>query len=190
MATSEVQICNLALSKISEQSILVLTENSPAARACNLVYEPMRDAVIRSHPWNFATARVGLAQLASTPAFGFLYEYQLPADFLRVIQMEHEDTTFKIEGEKLLTDDVEANISYIKKVTDPTQFDALFVEALATRIGAELANVLSENTATANMLKVEYGIKLAEARQADAGEGTPEEITADTWRDARLTWSG
>ena len=58
---SEVQICNLALAKIGDQQITSLTENSKAGRLCNLVYEPLRDATLRAHPWNFAITRETLA---------------------------------------------------------------------------------------------------------------------------------
>ena len=65
---SEVQICNLALAKIGDQQITSLTENSKAGRLCNLVYEPLRDATLRAHPWNFAITRETLALHSVAPS--------------------------------------------------------------------------------------------------------------------------
>ena len=55
---SEVDICNRALSKLGAARITSLTEDSVNARACNAMYESVRDAELRAHPWNFAMKRV------------------------------------------------------------------------------------------------------------------------------------
>lgn len=61
MAADALEIANLALSLIGEAPITVLDNTTPAGRACNLHYLPVRDALLRSHPWNFAQVRVALA---------------------------------------------------------------------------------------------------------------------------------
>lgn len=62
MAVSAVSICNMALSRVGHHTEITasLSENTEAARQCNLHYEPARDALLRSHPWNFATRRTKL----------------------------------------------------------------------------------------------------------------------------------
>ena len=105
MATSVVQIVNNALVRIGANSITALTENSEAARAANVIYEQVRDATIRDHVWNFAVKRVQLAQDTETPAFEYSYQYALPSDCLRVLQMQEKTMVYKIEGRKLLTDE-------------------------------------------------------------------------------------
>jgi len=60
-------ICNLALLRIGHELITEdkdppsLTAPEKAAAACNLLYEPARDLLLRSHPWNFAMRRTLLA---------------------------------------------------------------------------------------------------------------------------------
>lgn len=61
MATTEVSICNAALAHLGEASITALTDDTARARACNQFYGPMRDAVLRSHRWNFAQDREALS---------------------------------------------------------------------------------------------------------------------------------
>lgn len=184
---SVVGICNNALIKDGQDVITALTEDSKAARLCNQLYEDVRDAVLRSHPWNCAVTRKALALLSSTPDWGYAYEYQLPTSpyCLRVLRMDYLDYEFKIEGCKLLTDQGAANILYIARITDPNQFDKLLIEAIAARLASELAYPLTaSNTLSVNMWKL-YESKLSEARGVDAQEGTPDEIEADTWLNER-----
>ncbi len=100
---SIVGICNSALIKLGASTILSLTEGSKNANLCNEQYEKLRDDLLRAHPWNFAAARQKLARLADAPAFGFAYAYQLPAAFLRAIEVSGNDSgrggaAYKIEG--------------------------------------------------------------------------------------------
>ena len=99
---SVIQICNSALNQLGAGSITALTENSKNARLCNERYETVRDAVYRSHPWNCLIKRVQLAQDSDTPAWGFSFQYTLPSDCLRVLQIKDYDADYKIEGRKLL----------------------------------------------------------------------------------------
>tara|TARA_R110000822_G_scaffold225088_1_gene357934 strand:- start:2003 stop:2605 length:603 start_codon:yes stop_codon:yes gene_type:complete len=190
MATSEVQIVNNALIKIGASAILSLTENSEAARAANVIYEQVRDASIRDHIWNFAVTRVELAQSATAPAFEFAYQYPLPSDCLRVLQMESSSMVFKIEGRKLLTDEGTAKILYLSRVEDVNLFDPMFVEALSARLAAELAITLAEsNSLYQNMMEM-YQRKLGDARSVDAQESGYAEVIADTWLDSRINYAG
>jgi len=190
MATSVVQIVNNALVKIGANAILTLTEDSEAARAANLIYEQIRDACIRDHVWNFAVNRVELAQNSTAPAFEFSYQYNLPSDCLRVLQMENMDMFYQIEGGKLLTNEGTAKILYLARVEDVNLFDSMFIEALSARIAAELAVTLAEsNTLYSNMMEM-YQRKLADARSMDAQESGYREIIADTWLDSRLNYAG
>lgn len=183
---SIVGICNNALAKLGEDVIISLTENSKAARTCNLLFESIRDALLRSHPWNFAIRRVELAQLTTTPVFEWSYEYQLPTDCLRALMLEEDDIEFKIEGRKLLTDNDTAKLKYIARVEDPNEYDTLFAELLSARLAAEMAPILSDSTTLAQLMWELYQQKLKETRSMDAQEGSPENITANTWVESRV----
>tara|TARA_Y100001938_G_C8066646_1_gene420582 strand:- start:374 stop:955 length:582 start_codon:yes stop_codon:yes gene_type:complete len=188
---SEVQICNLALAKIGDQQIISLTENSKAGRLCNLVYEPMRDAVLRSHPWNFAVKRETLALDSTAPAYEYTSRFALPVDFMRLLKTNMVDTaSFVLEGKYILCDADTLIIKYIRRETDPENFDLLFMETLSARIAAELAISLSDSRTMAVDLFNLYGTKLSEARTVDATEGTPDDITADTWLNSRISFVG
>lgn len=183
---SEVDICNRALNEIGEDQIMDLSENSKAGRVCKLVYADTRNEVLRAHPWNFAIKRVGLARLTTTPAFEFAFEFQLPADCLRVLSTNDELTPFRIEGRKLLTNNASVKIEYISRVEDTSQFDSIFVEMLSTRLAAQLAYNLSDNNSLTQLLEQKYRDRLRQAKSMDGQEGTPRSVEADQWLNSRV----
>lgn len=196
MAVSETSICNMALTRIGHDFISSLTESTKAGRLCNLHYEPTRDALLRSHPWNFAVRRALLAQIADTPSFEYAYAYALPNDFLRIVRTEGEaygdDVDYRIEGKLgstnrvMVTNEGTVRIEYIARITDPTAFDDAFVDVLAQRLAAEMCIALTDNANMAgNHWKV-YADKLREARNMDAQEGRPRGIEADLWLGSRF----
>ena len=151
-ALSETSICNKALGKIGAKRINDFGDTSdtkPEAIQCRLHYEPTRDALERSHSWRFARARAELSQDEEDPDFEWDNQFILPTDFLRFRSIyEEAGTTSKsrrhaIEGQRLLTDLSEVSLRYIKKVTDVTEFDPLFVEVLVLRLALKLVGPLA-----------------------------------------------
>ena len=128
---SVIQICNSALNQLGASSITALTENSKNARLCNERYETVRDAVFRSHPWNCLIKRVQLAQDTATPAWGFSYQYTLPSDCLRVLQIKDYDADYKIEGRKLLINEADVYLIYLAQITDVNELDVLLRETIS-----------------------------------------------------------
>lgn len=184
---SAVDICNMALTAIGHKKITSLTEESEAARKCNVYYQQVVDAVLRAYPWNSAMVRATLAQLVGAPVFGFSYRYSLPADpyCLRVLQLEEKYMNFKVEGRELLCDQSSAKILYIARIATGTM-DPLLIDAIAARLAAELAYPLANSPGLqANMWKL-YEQKIQEAAVCDAQEGTPDDIEVTSWLDARL----
>lgn len=178
----ETSICNLALGILGQNAIMSLDDASQAARFCKQFYAHTRDAVLQSAQWNFAIKRASLSRLSDAPISGWLHQYQLPADHLRVIELNGADISsrfgeFAIEGNRLLTDDDGATIRYISRVEDANLFDALFVETLATKLASKLAKPLTGNAQEAQALTTEM-VRLSgpAARRADAVEGKPRPI--------------
>ena len=190
VVTSETELCNIALTRLGHQQISSLDEASKAGRLCNLHYGPTRDSVLRAHPWNFAVKRVTLSLDVPTPNHEYTYQHSLPSDFLRIVRTHYEaegyaSADYRIEGLKLVSDDSTVKIEYIAKITDVSQFDALFVDVLAQRLAAEMAVALTDNQAATKTLWEIYDVKLREARTIDAQEGRPRDFEAYDWLDAR-----
>ena len=187
MAT-EVSICSNALRRLGDNPITSLTDDTERARLCNSFYADARDAVLRLHPWNFAITRTSLAQLSDTPSYGFAYQYSLPTNpyCLRVLAMEYEDYIFKVEnystqGRVLLTDQSSAKILYVAKITDTTQFDALFVDVLTAKLALDLCYPITNSVSLQDKMQKLYQLKLSDARSTDGQEGFIDDLVSDTF---------
>lgn len=156
-----------------------LQDASPEARACNLMYGPTRDQVLRGHRWNFAIKRATLSQLADPPAFGWAVQYSLPTDCLRVFQLNAFEADemrpmWEVEGRNLMTDQDTAEIKYVAQITNASLFDPIFIKALATKLAAEMAKTITGSNSVAGELLTEYErVTGPEARLADAMESRP-----------------
>ena len=190
---SVVDICNSALNALGASTIISLTENSKNARLCNQRYEPVRDAVFRSHPWNCLQKRVELAKDTTAPVFEFSNAYTLPADSLRILKSENSNLSnnekFRIEGKKLLTNEDTIKILYVAKITDTTQYDTSLIETLSAKLAAELCYPITQSSTLMDRMFSIYENKLKEARFNDATEGTADNdvrIQSDDFINARL----
>lgn len=145
MAISETSICNMSLARIGSKRINALdTDTTNEAIQCRLHYEQTRDALLRSFTWPFATARATLSEDVDEPDSEWDNQFSLPADFLRMIAdygecaTDYPNERWTIEGEKFLSNNSDAEIVYIKKVTDPAKFDSLFVDVLVLQLAKKL----------------------------------------------------
>ena len=170
---SRVSIANIALTVLGADRITSLEDNNENARRINAIYDSCLEDVLRAHPWNFAIVRTTLALLATTPAFGYDYEFQLPADCLRVIEVSDGTTMitdFKVEGRKILCGDDSISIKYIANITDPNQYTSQFIFVFASRLAAEVAYAITNNKTTAEEMFNLYASRLQTAKETDAQE--------------------
>lgn len=186
MAT-QVDICNIALSSLGDQRIVSLADNNERARLCSARYEDVRDAVLRSYPWNCAITRTELVRNVDPPAWGFAFSYALPNDCLRVIDVESYQEPYEVEGRNILTDASTVKLLYLAKVTDTTKYDSLLVQAIGTRLAMEIAEPLTGRRDLRQDMTAKYQAVLAEARSVDSAERSlPRTIESDIFIAARL----
>jgi hypothetical protein len=92
-------------------------------------------------------------------------------------------TPWEVEGTRILASaPAPLRITYTARVTNPGVFDSLFVDALATRLAADLCVQLTENTPRAQALLQLFQLKLDDARR----EGEAERRQRSAWLDARF----
>lgn len=178
--TSEVAICNGALTLLGAESIVALTDTSKQGVLCARWYEQTRDACLRGYPWNFAVRRARLnAPLDSTdadaPVWGFTYGFTLPSNCLRVLETDG-GVPFRVEGRVLYSDDSSVDIRYIMRVTDVAQFDPQFSEALAAKLAMVLAYPLTKSSTVREEMATLYSALMADAENTDTQEGTADDI--------------
>jgi len=182
---TKVIICNMAIHLLGAKRISALTDGTEEAQILTDVYDYILDEVLAAHPWNFAIKRDTLAELATEPEYEFENMFQLPNDCLRVIRMEDDDAVFSIESDALLTDEGEAKIKYIARITDTSKYSPHFVTTLAARLASEIAFPLTNSTSLAEAMFKMYQEKVKTASSCDGQEGTADKVDETSWIDDR-----
>lgn len=176
MATSEVSICNLAISWLGGNQISALDEETVEATLCNANYDTVRDFVLESRDWTFAATRDTLTPLVAAPDFEFTYQFQLPSDLIRLTMVDSIATlnygeNWVREGAVILADVDTLYVKYIKRETDPTKFSPGFVQCLAARIAANIASPLTGSKALKDEMEALYGALLETGGAMDGMQG-------------------
>jgi hypothetical protein len=183
--TTKAEIFNRALYKLNKARI---TNPSQSVELSD-IYESVRDAVLRAHPWNCAIEHTTLSADETNTSWKYAYQYTLPSNpyCLRVVKLEETRDKWEItKGRKLRTDaGAPLKIEYIAQITDESEFDAEFVEALATRLAFEAGPKLGATTGRLKELWGEWQDKVGESRSIDGQEGHHLEVEADDYLDSR-----
>lgn len=193
---SNTSICNQALGKIGAKRINNFEDNTdtkPEAIQCRLHFEPTRDALLRSHAWRFASARATLSADVETPDFEWDFQFHLPSDFMlmkSIFEDQSRDINFRsyaLEGDLLLTNQEEMSIRYVKKVTDASKFDALFVEVFVLSLALKLIGPLAGGAPKLQkVVQDELRILMPSVRALDGQEtNTDGRVESGTWNDSR-----
>lgn len=186
MAATSVNIVNLALHTLGIARITSLSDNVEQARVMNDIYEHIRDEMMEIHPWNFSIVYSStLSENDDAPNFDYDYSYALPADCLKVIELEDAEDEFKIVGGNLYTDTEDPKIKYISLVTTTGSFSKSFVTAFAARLAAETCYALTQSRTLTEDKWKEYKEKLSQAKSSDGQEGTTVKIENSSWIDER-----
>jgi hypothetical protein len=179
----QLQIINVALTRLGAEPIASLTENTSEARIAGIQWDVARRACLRDHPWNFAvldqelsavedTTEVDITLLTSPAGYvkpAFRYSYQLPTDYLRLLRV-YNSTDYRLQGRRLLTDERYCRIKYVRDVEDTTEFSSHFDDLLAQRLASDMAFGLTKSQASADSMYGLYQAKLKTMRHVDAME--------------------
>ncbi len=182
---SVVEICNKALSLLGKKSITSLDDLTPEAIACRAHWPTLRDSILREHPWNCALERVVFNRLIETPAYGFAYYYQLPANTLHVFEVEPEQF-FEVEGRKILADSPKLSGRVVYSQTDSSQYDPQLSLAYSYLLAGELAYPMTSSSSLGDKYTKEGRDLLSMAKASDALEGRQQNKRNQGWLKAKL----
>lgn len=188
---SKVEICNRALQLLGAKTITSLTDNSSNAARCNLAYEPIKLAMLRSHTWSCAVKRAQLSADSTAPLFGKTRAFTLPADFVRLLPLDPEDVNNdderQIEGRKIVSNEsAPMDVRYIYDVTDPNEMDALFREVLSHNLAWNLCEDITNSNSKKDAIERGMEKVMAQARRANAIERASSKPPEDEWVTKRL----
>ena len=182
MAT-DVSICSAALLKLGDKPIATLQENDRRAQLCANIYPLAKLDVLRSHPWNCAVKRVLLAPLAAPPAFSWRFQFTLPGELLRLMQVGYDgcQLDYQLEGGRILANTNSLPILYVADITEGL-FDAKLVHVMTLRMEKDLAYPITKSTSLAEAKDAEYERALKRAKSIDGQETPPQD-----WGDSPFT---
>lgn len=171
--SSEVDICNLALSYLGDEAEVVAIDppdGTIQAAHCGRFYPMVRGLLLEMHPWTFATKRAPLAEVTNPSPDDWSYAYALPSGCLRPLsallpgvpeQFLGTDSDLGThpyiieagdDGTLVLYTNVEtAVLRYIAEINDTSKFSPSFVACLARLLASYLAGPIVKGETGANV---------------------------------------
>ncbi len=195
------QLANRTLQKTGAQSRLTsLDEDNKHARVLKAAFDQVRRLELRSNVWNFQKRRVLLPSEVATPEFGFVNQFVLPSDCLRVLQvgtvrydlsmMDYRsggEVPFSVERGRILTNmGSPLPVIYAADVTDTSQWDAAFDDVFCCRWALETIESIAQSTTKKESLREDYRRALWHARNANAIENPSQALPSGSWELSRL----
>lgn len=184
MTATPVSICSNALLQLGANPIASLDEGTDRALLAANLFGPVRDFVLRRHPWNCATKRVVLSPNATPPAFGWTFAFTLPPDYMRVVAVgessdDGEGDDYTIESGSLLSDADPCYLRYIWRNENPATWDDALVWAVTTAMRAAFAYPTTASTSLEKLVEDALKDILKQARAVD-GQDVPPQQLGDT----------
>jgi len=185
MAT-KLDIYNTALIACGSELISDINASSKRAVLLNTRYTSVKNKLLKSHPWKFATKRVELTATGTTPVYEYDNQFNLPTDFLALLGREDEELdAFTIENSLILANDATIKIKYIYEA-DEDDFPDDFSDALAFKLANDVCNALTQDRGVKDDIRRDLDICLSKAKNNDAFQGDPQDLDADEFLNARL----
>lgn len=188
MALNDVGLCSRALIRLGAAPITSFDDGTAESEIAGALFAPVRDALLSSYSWSFASGQIALTELVDAPIADYQNAFALPNDFLRAISAGQggrgRGVSYRIARGSLHTDAEEIVLSYIFR-PEEEEFPAYFDIALIARLAAEFCIPVTENTSRADALYKIAEMEFARARQIDAQQDTPNRIESFTLTDIR-----
>lgn len=145
---AKLDFVNRALVMLGGETVAAVNDtDSPNGAAANLVYQPTLNELLAEYPWRFAVRRVQLTQqVAAPPNSVYKYQYALPANTLRVVDVAIDSGRWEFYRDaagnerRLYADDTVVWADVIVQYTsDDFPYPAHFERALVARLAMALA---------------------------------------------------
>jgi hypothetical protein len=119
--------------------------------------------------------------LSTAPAWGWQYQFALPGDLLRLLQVGETGATLphEYEGGRVLANVSPLAVRYVADV-DESLWDPALVDAMTWRMAMALAYPTTASAAVADRMAQEYARRLQRAKSIDGQENPPEDMGDDS----------
>ena len=187
--TSSVSICSNALLQLGDNPIASFDDPARRATVCSNLYPEVRDAMLRTHPWNSCTKRTVLAPLADKPSFDYPYQFQLPSDWLRTIQIGSRrcPLDYAAEGQRILAYVDALPIVYIFRNENEATWESTLVDVVTKAMKAAIAYPITQSAAMAQTAQAEFAAFLKQAKAINGQDDDTETIGDFPLLESRLS---
>lgn len=194
MALSQVQIVNLALTKLGQDRVVAITDDTEAARVMRSMWDMTLDTTLAAFPWKFAIKRTELPALADVPlGTEWTLQYTLPDECLRLVQVGEDWAfytptlqSFALEGGVILTNEpAPLFVRYVQRITNVGLWPPLFGRVMAMQLAADAAEKLTTSNSKFESAMAALEVAIREARRQNAIERPPVLLTESDWLAAR-----
>ena len=140
--------------------------------------------VLRSYPWGWATKYVKLTASQNPPTFGYLYLFDYPNDYIRLLDVysgknvHAPKASLCISLEGILSNVTPLYARYVCYVEDPDKWPADFKEAVCAKVASKIAPLSAQTQAMTPSLIQLYQYWLTQAQGIDSTE-TSERVPMD-----------
>lgn len=194
MATSVVEICNLALDNIGSKPIVSFDEETNSARLCQRWYDIARRTTLKDSNASFAIKRDVLSEVADfKPVYGYSNAFALPKDYLNILNIENPMNLerYQIENNRLYCDYKEkVFIRYIYDCTEVNLYDDDFKEALALKLASCICMPLTQSAEKTLNLKQLYKKQFLETTNKYGNDNKMIIVTKPRYRQAKMQYGG
>lgn len=190
---SDIEIVNLALWRLGHVSITTFDEESAAGYLAKATYQAIKRAMLEAHPWNFLVDYATLVEdTIDADVFDYTYAYTLPANCLRVLEVENQTADagdeWTITADRKLHTNLSGTSIRIKYLRDDVaiaRYSASFIDALASRLAHDWSEKLAKSAALSERQERIADRALQTSRTMDGAEGTPRRFDAGGWLRSR-----
>jgi len=196
---TDTTIANNALARVGAERIGDIEDTTKGARLCKALLPTLKEELIESALWGFASKTVTLPRLAETPPHAQA-AFQLPNDCVRVGYIDglprnrESIKKWRIQGRTLLLlggfVPNPLNIQYVSKTVPVSDYSPAFRLALEYRLAAEIALGIPESKTLHDRLDKKAIKQLSIAASYDAVQGSSEYRKEGRLHRARLTGTG
>ena len=168
MATTKIQIINLALAYLQQLPVNSFSEEQPPKiTALAAMYDVIKIKCLQKTIWSFALKTQRLSRISDVSDYpNYMYMYQLPDDCLTVWQLYvgayQTQTNYQLIGRRIYSNEPTLWLLYIFPQTE-NFFTAPFVDYIALQLAAQAGLLFTQDKALAENL-----LKMAELAFVDA----------------------
>ena len=194
---STTSLLNRALRRIGAGRINSIDDDTDVGQLIRDTFPDVRQALLRSHPWPFASFRSRLARDVAESDIGYRYAYRKPeandqhGEWLRTLGIFTDDAMrcpalrYRDANDLILSDETALVMWALHDIEDPNAMEANFREALAMKCAAEWALALSNSKSLHDTHMALAEQALARARGIAAMDGPPEPVPIGSWETSR-----